>query len=191
MKKIFVAMVVAIIAPTALYAKPWPKEPDSFIGVPIGQPLPDAIPECPKTTHDKLISQSICLDRSGVSYGLARMYGLPREIEFVGYPYYMIKKGVVASAVVKVKHSDYRRLKELFIERYGHPTEKTSVDLQNSMGAKVKSEILVWRGKKVRIEVVEFASTLNESGAFVFDLASEDSRKKESTDGIRKGAGSL
>lgn len=191
MKLSFFISVVLLATSSVANAKGWSKEPDSFMGVPIGKAIPETIAECPASAHERIMTRTLCVDRSSARFGMARIYGVPREIEFIGYPYILLKDGVVSAITIKAKTSDFPKIRSLFIERYGRPTDTKKVTLQNAMGARADSEILTWTGEVVRIEAREITSNLNESGVQIVDLSGEAKRNNDIEQGIKRGAGAL
>jgi hypothetical protein len=177
---------------TRLKPKPapptWTKEPDAYRGIPWGTSLQAAKEQadihtchcedetwhpidCPETgsspvrvCHGGLVAGDIWLQERW-SFTNDRFGGVDFGFE---------------SAI-------YEKLRDIFIERYGPPTDTLDGVFQNRMGAKVSNPTLVWDGKTVAITLSRFADTLDKGHGAVMTramvqqhAAAEERARKES-----------
>ena len=56
-------------------------------------------------------------------------------------------------------------MKQIFVERYGQPTEERNEEIQTSTGARYQNTVLKWSGNKVVIQLERYGSQITASFA--------------------------
>lgn len=65
--------------------------------------------------------------------------------------------------LLDVKQPDFEKIKGLLIERYGEPTSIDVNDVTSRVGAKLTSQQIQWKGKKISIMALERVGTIDQS----------------------------
>ena len=166
-------LLASCIAVSAQAAKkssepaPWTQEPDSFMGIQFDQKFVYSVPECPAGFE---IPKEIC--RRAPYQGLYITMGGPS----IGFGYglsVMAKNGPVDSFYLTTPSENYLHLTQLFITKYGNPTNRTTESVKTKSGGAFTNETLVWKGKKIEIVVEKYNSDINTSSATLRTIASK------------------
>lgn len=176
--------MAAVQMSSAFAAKPWPKEPTTFIGVALGAPYQANFPKCDIYRPMK----STC-----VYSEIAGHYSLLGAISLdFGYSLTMdTVDGRVKSFFLTTDHSNYEDLLALLIERYGPPTITSSTKVKNSGGGVFQNRNSAWRGKKVTIEVTERAGRVDRSAMMIYNNGMQATYRNGQQEKLSKAAGQL
>ena len=165
---IFISIGHPVVAAPTSKSVGWSKEPSTVLGVKIGAALADQeIPPCPKISVRSPTSRTnemvyddnhkeLCWKDSLGYWGLWGLENTPS----LGFGYVANMRlddgGLVVSGLtIRTPIENYGKLKALLIERYGRPTEIGRQRYSNGFGAITSGEILVWRGRDIRLQVEE------------------------------------
>lgn len=153
MKAITSGIIGAVIAATCASASAqWAKEPTTFFGLPLGQPIElKSIPVCDLTWNPAETSVKVCART--FADGLVVLSGFPLPQITKGYA--SLWDGKVSLMNVKMEQADYGALRDMLIERYGKPTKTEARTVQNRMGVKFSDERVTWEGQHVRLRLIE------------------------------------
>ncbi|MDZ7862850.1 hypothetical protein [Acidovorax sp.] len=189
MKKIAIAAACLVVFSALGQKKPagWPNEPTAVFGVPIGEKLEnDRIGQCGgvKADAEKNPVAVCAMERPG--YGGIIIAGFPVPVFDGGY----IDRddGVVTSIILHGKHSNYRDIKALLMERYGKPTRTWTEKLQNKMGATFSSEALDWEGKSVTLKLRERSDTVDQTSVFFTSQSHLNKKATEREKSLKESA---
>jgi len=165
MKAITSGLIAAVIAATCASASAqWAKEPNTFFGVPLGQPIDvRSIPAC--DTGSTLADTQIAVCARRFTDGLVVLGGFPLPQITKGYA--SLWDGKVSLMNVKMEHADYGALRDMLIERYGKPTKTEARTVQNRMGVKFSNERVTWDGQHVRLRLIERDDRVDSSAIII------------------------
>lgn len=197
MKGLAAAMVAVLLAAQPAMAqnkaKPaprWAKEPDSVMGLKLGERLPDGhLRPCGGVqNYEGPAALGFCsLDenrRSKISVS-----GFSVSVFDTGL--LSLEDGIAESLYVTAKHKDYSNLKAILIERYGQPTSQASSTVRTKAGASFPSESLTWRGTKITIELDERAARVDQSSVFFSTNNAIAQSEREGEAATKSNAGKL
>jgi len=182
----------------------WDKEPDSFVGVKLNEPF--TVAACPTKTFGQYVKtetldyeamkslEGVCYDSTDSTikyagpsgphrYKLAKLPALG-----IGYNVYVYpKNGVVTKITVELKQSSFDVLFTAFKERYGAPMSIKTNAVKTQAGAEFTASDVVWKGKKISINMYERLSRVDESHVVISDNATmeaemEAQRQKRSSE---------
>lgn len=164
MKYLFIA--AALVLPLAAQAQAWKQEPDSVLGIALGQQLSnDAIKSCGgvQVQQDADPIQACATQKPQFGDGPILIGGIPVEAFKYGA---VVREGGAMSQIELMGSNDrYEEAKQILVERYGKPTKVAKTTVQNKAGANFGSEQLTWRGKKVSLVLDQRAGTVGEFAA--------------------------
>lgn len=164
MKKIFAVLALAL--PLAASAQAWKQEPDSVLGIALGQPLSnDAIKSCGgvQVQQEADAIQACATQKPQFGDGPILIGGIP--VEVFKYGAVVRDSGAVAQIELMGSNDRYEEAKRILVERYGKPTKVSKSTVQNKAGASFASEQVAWRGKKVLLVLDQRAGTVGEFSA--------------------------
>lgn len=164
MKKIFAVLAIAL--PLAASAQSWKQEPDSVLGIALGQQLSnDAIKSCGgvQVQQDADTIQACATQKPQFGDGPILIGGIP--VEAFKYGAVVREGGAVSQIELMGSNDRYEEAKQILVERYGKPTKAAKTTVQNKAGASFWSEQLTWRGKKVSLVLDQRAGTVGEFAA--------------------------
>ncbi|SAI59024.1 Uncharacterised protein [Bordetella ansorpii] len=173
---------------------PWKQEPDGFVGIKFGQPLPATIRDCPRSrfggvAYEQLAGLGLCYG------GLSRdSYGELHNMPQLGFGYntnIMMDKGTPVSFVLTTSSDNYSRLLEAFTSRYGPPHSVESSTVQSRAGASYDNHTAEWLGPKVRIVVEKRSDRVDTSEARISDRPYWQEVAKKSRQKATEGASQL
>lgn len=160
-------VLAVLLAPSlglAQKAKPWAQEPAAVFGIPLGQTFGnERIAECGGVKVEDGSNPVSACSMYRPSYGNLTIAGFPVDVFDGGLV--MREDDVVTSIYLHGKQSNYRAIKTLMLERYGRPTSTSVETLQNGMGAKFNSELLIWSGKAVTLVLKERNESVDTTAA--------------------------
>ena len=172
----------------------WAKEPDSYRGV-----RWDALVSEPEA-HERLREMYCLCDLPGKARGPCMDYqGDPTpatrtcagkltvgSIELDETWFFTLDR--FAGAYLTFDSDDYDKLRAIFVERYGPPTQSADTPVQTRMGAKARNHILVWKGRRASITLQRYGDKITEGRALIGTHALMDRMQKASEDERREGA---
>jgi hypothetical protein len=127
----------------------WKQEPLSFLGVTFGKPLSSSYPECPSR-----IQGGRRIYKPGVGSACWELSGndavLVQAGEFFAI-YVESINGNVASITASFRHSDFDRIANDLIAKYGEPQWRNVPTVEMLGGRKLPSKGLNWFGKEISI----------------------------------------
>ncbi|KWS33162.1 hypothetical protein [Pseudomonas syringae] len=189
--KLLPILAIALLASGPLNAAPagkakaWDREPDSFMGLRFDKKIDAALPQCPPRT---VVSKTMCYEPPYTN--LYTVKGGP-EIG-IGYGLSAFAGGLGVETFYLTTNSDnFSALVELFTNKYGPPTRRTSEPVKTKSGSSFSNETLFWSGKKVSIVIQKYAGDINTTAATVSDLAAAEKRSAERDAKSSTNAGKL
>lgn len=165
----------------------WEKEPDSFVGVKFNEPFnvtpcpTKILIQHPKTEMLDRVAmkslQGVCLDTTDRRYkhrqpehDIFKLENLPS----LGIWYKLnvhTKNGVVSEITMDLEQSDFGVLLTAFKDRYGTPSSIESTQVKTNAGAEFKAARVIWKGKKLSIQMYERMGKIDESYVVISDNA--------------------
>lgn len=155
----------------------WRNEPDGFNGVKFGQKISEIdLERCPSTVtiFNVHLEESRCIFETP-NTSMYFVTGLP-------FPYaraatvFLDDAGKVRSFRVELPREKFTQTLEVLIERYGKPTTRKVVSVENLEGTKFDNLVLEWVGANVTLGAYEMLSTIDRS---VISLATNEASRKE------------
>jgi hypothetical protein len=181
-------LVIASSAATAQnLAGEWTKEPDTVLGVRVGQPLAASrLPDCPEKAYESL---SLCLITAR-PYGALRLSIGGHPFSYAAISVIVDDSGVVSRLQAWMKSERFGEFREVLIARYGSPTKQAIGEAKNLAGASFKNERMEWIGRRLTITAIERFEKVDESMVIFSDNAAAErsaaERKKKSKDDASK-----
>lgn len=166
---------------------PWEAEPDSFMGLRLGESFSQQIQQC-STTNMLGYNGPICSSAS--LNGMALLEGYP-QLGVVMRVTGSYSSDTLQSVSISVKHYDYDQLKAILLKRYGQPTLEEAVEYRTVGGAPVEGARLHWSGKRVSILLSEYADDLNRSIMTIGMNSASAGRQSDLDRSAEKQAGKL
>jgi hypothetical protein len=83
--------------------------------------------------------------------------------------------------------SAFPQMEVMFTERYGVPTERKQVPIQNQMGAQFTNEILIWQGEMSAVRLERYGVSLDIGLAMVETRERQAKRQQELLEKVQKG----
>jgi hypothetical protein len=135
----------------------WPEEPKDYRGLPFGATEQEV---SSKLKLDLEVScQTIDERRSCIHHGTI---GDVRAMEI-----YQFDEDQLVQVDILFKPDRYSALRDVFVERYGEPTETWTEPFETVGGGDHTTEISEWRGDRMFVQIVQFGSSLQESAAVI------------------------
>ena len=154
-------LALALLLTLATPALAW-NEPDNVGGVPWGATQEDLRVQLQRA------GEAVWCDSPELCVSLRASFGsLPVNITYI-FP----KDGKFEMAILTFSPTDYRKLRAVFIERYGEPVSART-ETHGSGCAKATNEIVMWSGERVVIDLRRFGSK-NEGRATIMLKALRD-----------------
>lgn len=170
MKILLVTTLVALsFAANAADPPAWLKEPKDFGGLPFGASEKEVASKL------KLDAAVACLlieeQRSCIHHGTI---GDVKVMEI-----YQFEDDRLVQVHISFKPPQFQSLRDLFVERYGDPTETWTEPFETVGGGSATNEILEWRGDRMILQMEKFGPSLHESLALIatrqwYDKTAED-----------------
>ena len=184
MRLLLIATVLAL--PIAASAQNWKQEPESVLGIVLGQPLTnEAIKPCGGVqAQEEAPSIAACASNTPrFGDGPILLGGIPIAVFKIGA---VVREGGAVSQIELAGSNDrFDEAKQILVERYGKPTKASKTTVQNRAGASFPSEQLTWRGKKVLLvldqragNVGDFVATFTHLQTAAKAGAANDSKSK-------------
>lgn len=174
---LFASAVLATATFAHAFAASWPKEPSSFLGIGIDSPFPGAIPQCPLRGSGALavVDHVALTGRKDLCFAppygeLFQIHGLP-DLGFAYKLAVFAYQGKAGSLMLETSSSNYNKLRELLITRYGQPSRRIANKVKTTVGATFDSEQLLWSGRAVEIVLDQLSGDVNTSHVFVSSAA--------------------
>ena len=198
--------LLLLVITTAAASDKWPLEPKDFRGVPFGASRDEARaildPEpsaditknlnCPEhfisPDNLKLLPPADRasweqLDRERKQCSQVRDIGLASTTQtFEFRPERFVRVSLTFSG------DRFEYLRDIFIQRYGPPTESRVEPFQTRSGSVFQNSVLTWSGDKVTAQIQRFSDTIDKGTAFIADKAWLDADTKTRADAKKKAA---
>jgi hypothetical protein len=172
----------------------WAKEPNSFLGIKFGEPIP-TLQECPRDGYGpdfERIKQlpSICLAGTPAVKEYFNIYNLPP----LGFSYSVsmkLEQGVPVWFSLTTQGENFDQLVTAFLERYGPPSEQVAGSVKTRAGAEFSSRSYLWKGKRIEILLDERSERIDISGVMITDAELSKARLQRQQDMNKAGASKL
>lgn len=189
--KIALFFFAACVAAPALAAKkapepgPWTREPDSFMGISFNKNLESSLPACPKIYA---ATGTMCREAPYQTY-----YRIQHGPEIgVGYQLgIMASNSAVDSFYLTTNPDRFEDLVNIFIKKYGEPSQRIPQTVKTKGGAEFQNELLLWKGKAVTIVITKYDGDINTTSASLQSNASTERKAQEKNSGATSGASKL
>lgn len=191
MRRVLAFAVLACAAAGAM-ADPWPQEPQSALGVPLGAKLAGLdLPACGNPQH-KDWGAKVCIFRSTYAGGrhVHELRSLP-DLPFQYEAFILEHDGAVAGVALTTAVADWPRLRATLIERYGPPLRSETAKATNLSGAALDSERLTWIGERASVTAEERDHDMRTSSVHIDDLAALARLHEQAQQRTRESAGKL
>lgn len=185
------------VAPTAERAASTP-EPETFLGISLGKPLPSDIEACPEKPgpfhvldrEQVSIKKLRCYDATEPRSETAETYGLP-ALNFSYSARVRCFKNEVEQVYLDFFQYDFAKAQEAFVLKYGDPTISQIKIFTTGAGAQLQGKVLIWKWPNVLIQLSEYGDNVRKSDAIVSHLPTNGARKASDTNDADKAAGAL
>ena len=172
----------------------WTSEPTSVLGIELGAPILDKIPDCPARKRGSLAAPEQFCKRVGsvvrddlgfVDFDSIPMGAILSTITAFTYD------GVVGSVHAVSPHRNYAELRAVLVERYGPPSHISMTTVKNTAGAELASELLEWAGVAVSIQLHERFERITTSALLASHLPTLAQHADREEARIKKAAAEL
>lgn len=206
MKKNALAVIVMLSLAGALRAG-WPLEPKDFRGVPFGatQAAARAIiepkPPADAVTHIHCVNEMLSdprfakllspvmraeLEKSSKEHDLCsqsfKIGAITTEQAF------LFVKDKFVQVNLSFDSDVFTALRDIFVERYGPPTESRTEPVQTKSGSTFENTVVVWIGEKVNARIQRYSDTINKGSASIYHQAWGDADLKAREEAKKKAA---
>ena len=143
---------------------------DSFRGVPFGASEAEAREKIPglKCFDDSLNKVRQCWE---MFFRIGEMT--------IGKPIMIFRNDKLVSANMEFTPATYQYLKDVFIKKYGNPSNIIEEMVKTKMGAEFKNERTQWHGERVFLEMWKYKDTLKRGMAIYVTVEGISTMKKE------------
>jgi hypothetical protein len=179
MKKLLLLVVFALLMVTsASGSEKWPNEPKEFRGVPFGS------------------SQSAMREK----FDPGRCVGRPNDVclnhaqrigEAATDEVYSFEADRFVDVYITFASGRYEYLRDIFVEKYGAPTDTKKTLVKTPGGAEFENERLTWFGDSVMVDIERFGRTVTKGTAHLSDRAWMERSAKEREEKKHKAAKSF
>lgn len=189
-KALVVALCLSAVgtASAANSKEPWPREPESFMGISLTRSLGDSMPKC--TGENLALTQtSLCHDEEVIP-NYVSIYGGPK----IGLGYNLAAKtreGEIQYISMEIGEVDFDKLLSIFTEKYGKPTSKEDEAIQTNGGAHLTNETYRWTGRKISIQLVRYSGDIDSSSAMIFNRSVMEASSRDSSRKVSDSASKL
>jgi hypothetical protein len=174
-------------APATPAEAAWEKEPDAFVGIKFNEAL-NAVP-CPTKTYGQYVKteildyeamksiEGVCLDITDPLYKYQQSANSKFKLANlpslgIGYKLNVhTKNGVVNKITIELKQSNFGVLLTAFKDRYGVPSSVGTTQVKTNAGAEFNAADVIWKGKKLSIQMYERLGKVDESYVVISDNA--------------------
>jgi hypothetical protein len=144
----YASLTLMVLIAVKADGQSWKQEPTSFLGVTFGQPLSASYPECPKSVRNGRetyapIAGATCWERNGQYAILIR----PGELFAINV---QSIDGKVANISASFKHSDFPKISNELIAKYGEPQWRNHPPMKMTDGSTLPSDGLNWFGNELQ-----------------------------------------
>jgi hypothetical protein len=94
-------------------------------------------------------------------------------------------------ATLTFEPTRYAALGEIFVERYGAPTNRQTTDRRNPSGRLFINEISTWVGERVAVDIRRYGSTLDDGRATIGLKAAIERNREELQKALKKAKDDL
>lgn len=151
----------------------------------------DIVRDIPECGSGHMTGSDLCREKS---------YS-PRYVELDGVPPLGLSYHVALGALLKGSRieslsltgntRDFDKLSQIFISKYGQPTESSSTQVKTKSGASFQNDILRWSGVRVSILLTRYADDINTYAAMVTNKAVASAAAQDDAKKISDGASKL
>jgi len=191
-------VVAAIAAPVVAQGqptKPWPKEPDSYRGMRWEAPLAEIAKTVGTTCvcdYPGRVPNEACFLGDAESHAgkvpTTRTCISDFEVGSIQMKeVWHFVDDLLGGVSLSFEPDDYERLRAIFVERYGPPTQTSRQPFQTRGGARATNEALLWRGKRVTIRLRKFAESITDGDATLLTKGYLDRQRKAAEEEQREG----
>lgn len=175
----FLITTAFVLTLNASAAEPWSQEPKMFRGIAFGSSLAET-----KSILGRYNSQPAACD-SGQCF--QRFYIGDIETS----QWFTFRDDKLVKVRLSFPSDSFNTLRDIFIERYGEPTEHRTEEVKTKGGGSYADEILVWLGNSVEVNIRRYSNSINDGGALVADRAWLEAEKKAEDEAKKKAAASF
>jgi hypothetical protein len=189
--KCFLLLLVLLLSTMASAAE-W-KEPDNFRGIKWGTSQEETITIVKRQLKDNGNETSNINDFGNGTLYFEDTFGNPektRDFIPVSFSIYFLENRLVA-AQIGFKPEDFNSIEVIFLNRYGRSTGAKNYEVRNAMGARFMNRQLDWVGKKIRIQLLKYSSSITSGVGFVGQQVWLDHRDRESRKAVQDASKGL
>lgn len=164
--------------------KVWTQEPDSFMGVSFNKKLEYSLPLCPAGYQ----SGPMCRDEPFQTY-----YNI-KNGPSIGIGYHlgaMASGNSVDSFYLTASPEEFGQLVDIFVKKYGPPSQRISNIVKTKAGGEFTDEILSWKGKTMSMLIKKYDGDIETSSATIETNASIERSAQKKTQSADGGASKL
>lgn len=142
----------------------WVQEPTSFLGINFKEKLIYQLKQCPE---DYSIPSETCY-RKPIYENYYQLLFLPNLGLVDGYSgSVMTHESKIRAITLTTKIGDYESVREMFVQRYGHPKSQAVEAVKTKGGGTFQNEKLYWEGDSISIILSKYGESINESSISV------------------------
>jgi hypothetical protein len=169
----------------------WENEPESFLGISFTQPIPGDMPKCEyvHTGSRYAISNEGPVCANKLTQDIYSIYRTPK----LAFDYELsitLSSGLPGFVYLQTDRSNFPKMKEVFVAKYGSPTTTTVEKVTTKSGATFDAQFLKWSGKNVTLKLNEVVSNINTASAEFttteWQKASKNESEKNTADSVNK-----
>lgn len=188
------AFVFAATASAAL-AGEWDREPERVFGIPLGVTVAETgLPDCPemptKGFYDKEPSHLCFLKSRYFPDKIGDLHGTP-DLGFAYGASFGFHQGRIATLSLSLNQDQFERAKAVLLERYGPPTTSETKEVVAGSGARLGSQELSWKGRKLSITAIERVGRVDTSYIQFSDNATLAAQGRQQGNRTRDAASKL
>ncbi len=179
-------VAAGLLAANAAAGQKWGKEPAAYRGLPMGaseQQVKEVIGKKPFCMDFRGTSAAKDADRGCLGSFVIGTVSVSEHWLFV-HDHLVSVSWTFAS-------TDYPKLKETFIEKYGQPTENRNDVVKTTMGVEYQRETLSWTGEKIYVTASNLGSKVTEGSAVFSDLGYYIQKAQADSDAQKKAKDSF
>lgn len=193
--KLHILLAAALVSGAAVAApkpvsKSWPQEPSSFLGLSFDSASVLALPQCAsgvigfqqkQLCRETPYASTYYTIEGKPSIGLAYNYHFAAKLNGNQVEYFGLSGNT----------SDFEKVSELFMEKYGNPSSRLSPTVKTKGGASFVNDTLVWDGLKVKIILERLSSDINTFGATIMNKPVVESAARSAQETTKADASKL
>ena len=138
----------------------------------------------------KIIPDLTC--RATSSSSLARVDKICHDLNFkigevnIKFNGFGFKDDKLIQVFMQFNPKDYSYIKDVFIKKYGDPTDTKESTIKTKVGVEYENENLTWISKKIRLSLTKYSGSVDKSVALFVDATDMKERIKEKESGKEK-----